>query len=413
MIPGDPRTRTRERNWAGTHTYAYRRLVHPQSQKDVTTLVAGASSVRAVGSRHSFNDVCDSDEWLVDVSGLAREPVVDVPGRTVTVTAGTRFGAVVRAVAAHDLALPNLGSLPHISVVGAVSTGTHGSGSAQQVLAAGVSRVRYVAASGRVRETRRGDPDFAGCVVALGALGIVLEVDLDLVPSFMLRQTCRAVRWSDVAGRLPEVLDDGYSVSVFTRWQDDDPTEVLRKAVPSPGAPAGPASDPSLLLGDGPNLTERDRDLPWHRVLPHFRVDHRPSFGAEIQSEYLVPRERATEAAAAVTALAPLLDPVLVLGEVRSVAADDLWLSPAHGRDSLCLHFTWLPRADEVAEAQRHLGAALAPLGARPHWGKVFAPHLFDLAALYPRLDDARALLSRQDPDGVFRNDFVARVLAR
>ncbi|MBF4161038.1 D-arabinono-1,4-lactone oxidase [Nocardioides acrostichi] len=398
----------RELNWAGHHAYAHTRLRRPRDESDLAETLAGASHVRAVGSRHSFNTICDTEDLLLDVTGLARPPVVDAGRGVVRVSAGTRFGDVARAVHEAGFALPNLGSLPHISVVGAASTGTHGSGSAHRVLAAGVSRVRLMSADGAAHELTRDHPDFAGAVLALGAAGIVLDVDLDLVPTYTLRQTRRLTTWDDTRARVREVLDDGYSVSVFTRFSDEQPTEVQRKAAPSPDAEPSP---PSVLLGDEPHLTPIDEDRPWLEVLPHFRVDHRPSFGEEIQSEYFVPAERTDEAVAALTDLAPVLDAHLIVAELRSLAPDDLWLSPSGGVATTCLHFTWHRRPAEVATMDAQLGAALASLGGRPHWGKTFDPSAFDFGALYPRRDDARRLYDRLDPDGVFRNPFVDAAL--
>ena len=148
---------------------------------------------------------------------------------------------------------------------------------------------------------------------------------------------------------------------------------------------------------------------PWQERLPHFRLAFTPSSGEELQTEYLLPRELA---GAALEALAPLGDriaAVLQISEIRTVAADDLWLSMASGRDSVAFHFTWIQDDAAVMPVVASIEAALAPFAARPHWGKVFSTAPETVAGLYPRWDDFAALLRRYDPAGKFRNEFIDR----
>jgi xylitol oxidase len=168
---------------------------------------------------------------------------------------------------------------------------------------------------------------------------------------------------------------------------------------PVPGMPAGFSTEQMGTVG------------PWHERLPHFRAEFTPSSGDELQSEYLVPRSSAAAALAAVAELAPLIAPVLQVGELRTIAADDLWLSSSYGRDSLAVHFTWLPDTAAVLPVVRAVEAALEPFAPRPHWGKVFdiAPEV--VASRYPRLTDFRALRDELDPDRRFANAFVDRYL--
>ena len=406
---------TTESNWAGNHAYAFGRCAAPGSVPELSELVAASAKVRALGSRHSFNANADCEDLLVDLTGLAEPPVVDAERQTVRVTPGTRFADVIPVVAAAGFALPNLGSLPHISVCGALATGTHGSGTGNQILGAAASLLEIVDGDGGLRTLRRGEPDFEGAVVGLGAAGLVVAVELDLVPSFDVVQSRELARWSDVVADAADTLTSAYSVSLFTRWTDDEPTEILRKTRVEPdggaGVPTAPPSSPSGLLGDGPHLTVVDQQVAWWMALPHFSIDHEPSFGDEIQSEFFVPSEHTREALEAVTAHAAELAPLLHVTEIRAVAADDLWMSPVQGRDSTVLHFTWLNRPDEVAEATRTVQRALAPYAARPHWGKVFDADLVDVAALYPRTDDFVDLITRLDPRGRFVNPWLAELL--
>lgn len=404
-----------ERNWAGNHAYRYARYVAPASVEELRAAVVGARRVRVVATRHSFNDACDTDDLLVDVSGLATPPRVDARRGVVTVTAGTRSGDVAAAVQAEGWALPNMGSLPHISLIGAISTGTHGSGLGNQVLGASVTRARVLLADGSEVEFTRRQPELSGVITSLGALGVVTEVDVALRPTFDLVQTVDLTgTWAEVRPRVPDLLGSAYSVSVFTRWHEEEIAEVLAKTEARPGDPITPspsAPGSSSVLGDGENLTVRDRVVPWLEALPHFRFDREPSFGAEIQSEFFVPFEATREALEVIDALAERIRPHLIVSELRAVAADDLWLSPASGRDTTCVHFTWHPHPREVEGLTREIQQRLLPLGGRPHWGKVFDPALVDAATAYPRSGEFAALAARLDPDGTFANRFVERAL--
>jgi xylitol oxidase len=168
-----------------------------------------------------------------------------------------------------------------------------------------------------------------------------------------------------------------------------------------------------MTAGEDPrNCTPQLGELgPWHERLPHFRAGFKPSSGAELQSEYLVARADAPAALAAVRALRERIAPVLLVSEVRSVAADDLWLSPSYGRDSVGIHFTWRPDPAGVRPVVGALEAALDPFDPRPHWGKVFTTPPERLAELHPRLPDAVALFGEHDPTGKFRNAMLDRCL--
>jgi xylitol oxidase len=148
---------------------------------------------------------------------------------------------------------------------------------------------------------------------------------------------------------------------------------------------------------------------PWAERLPHFRMDAIPSAGEEIQSEYMVPRRCAIEAIEAVRALAPAIRPLLLVAEIRTVAADDLWMSTAYGRDTVCLHFTWKPGQNAVEALLPSLESALSPFAPRPHWGKLFAATAQELEPRYEHMADFRRLADRLDSRGAFRNEFLVR----
>lgn len=396
-----------ERNWAGNITYRASRA-RPTSIPEVQELVAAASAVRPLGTRHSFNEIADTPGLQVSLEALSAAPRFD--GHSVTVPAGTRYGDLAPVLEDRGLALPNLASLPHISIAGAVSTGTHGSGTGS--LATAVSALTLVGPDGTLRRVSRVDSDFAGTVVGLGALGVVVEVTLDLVGTFALSQAVYpAVPWEPVLADLDAVMSVGYSVSLFTDWTSPPQVWVKSPTVPDDLFGVPYATGPHHMIpGESVSAVTTQCAVPgpWLDRLPHFRLAHKPSSGAELQSEYLLPREAAVTALTRLRSLADRIAPLLLVSEIRTVAADELWLSGAYGTDVVAVHFTW--RQDPAVFALLPvLESALLPLGARPHWGKCFATA--DVAPLYPRWRDFAELLRVQDPTGKFRNPFLDRLL--
>jgi xylitol oxidase len=405
-----------ESTWAGSYAYRARVLHRPASVEQLQEVVAAAASIRVLGSRHSFTGIADADE-LVTLAGMPADVVVDRGARTVSFGAGTRYGELVGPLDDAGLALSNLASLPHISVAGAVSTATHGSGAANGNLATAVAAVELVTSDGELRRIARGHPDFDGVVVGLGALGALTRITLDVQPAFEVRQRVfEGLSWDALAGHFDEIVSCGYSVSVFTRWRDTVDMVWVKSRTDQPertgedlfGALPAPADRHPILGMDPVHATPQlGRPGPSHARLPHFRMGFTPSAGEELQSEYLLPRAGAVEAVAAVRALAEQMAPVLLVCEIRTVAADGLWMSTAYGADAVALHFTWQPRPRAVAAVVAALERALAPFGARPHWGKVFAADAAAVAALYPRHGDFVGLVERLDPRGAFRNAWL------
>ncbi|MEV4621532.1 FAD-binding protein [Asanoa sp. NPDC049573] len=401
-----------EWNWAGNHRYAAARLSRPASVAEAQELVAGADRVRPLGTRHSFSGIADTPGLLLSTADLPADLTVDEAAGSVTVGGGARYGDVAVALDARGWALATMASLPHISVAGAVATGTHGSGDRTGSLAAGVRAVEVIGPDGTLRTVRRGEPDFAGSVVALGALGVVTRVTLDAEPSYVVRQAVyRDLPWSLVDTDFDALTGAAYSVSLFVDWAGDRIAQVWLKSradLPDELFGVRAADEPVHMLAGAPTAAvtgQQGVPGPWHERLPHFRLAFTPSRGEELQSEYLVPRAAVHEAFAALRPLGPRIAPVLQISEIRTVAADDLWLSPAYGTDVVGVHFTWVKDTERVFALLPDIEAALLPLGARPHWGKCFATT--DVAASYPRMADFRALRARVDPAGKFGNALV------
>ena len=411
-------------NWAGNVTFSAREVHRPDTVELVQQLVARSRKVRALGSGHSFSRVADTDGDLVSVAGLPVEVELDRAGRRARVGAGMRYGEMAQRLHAQGFAVHNLGSLPHIAVAGACATGTHGSGTGNGILATAVAQVEMVTADGDPVTLRRGDDDFDGAVVALGSLGIVTALTLDVEPTFDVRQDVwEDLPWERLAADFDAVMTAGYSVSMWLSWTQPgvDHVWVKRRTdrsaggdvlPPWPGARAAVVDRHPVPGMPAENCTPQlGVPGPWHERLPHFRLAFTPSSGRELQSEYLVERGDAVAALQALRPLAGRIAPVLQVSEVRTIAADPLWLSPAQGRDTVGLHFTWVDDYPAVRPVLGEIEAALAPFSARPHWGKVFTTAPDVVRALFPRADEFVALRARMDPTAKFGNEFVDRYL--
>jgi xylitol oxidase len=406
-----------ETNWAGNHAYGTAVLHRPATLEQLRELAAGAPRIHVLGSRHSFNAIADSDA-LVSLDALPPDVRVDRERGTVSFGAGLRYGELAAALDAEGLALHNLASLPHISVAGAIATGTHGSGDASGSLASAVAGIELVTSDGELLSVARGEPDFDGLVVGLGALGAVARLTLDVEPAYDVRQRVfEGLAWNALLEHFDAIAASADSVSVFTSWGDEvDQVWLKRRVTPAPedvrgeffGARAATAEHHPILGDDPVNCTPQlDLPGPWWDRLPHFRMGFRPSHGEELQSEYLVARPHATAAIEALRALGDRIRPLLRVTEIRTIAGDRLWMSPAYGRDSAAFHFTWVRDEAAVEEVLAAVEAALAPFDARPHWGKVFVARAATIAPLYERLPHFARLAGRLDPRGAFRNDWL------
>src|SRR3712207_3153311 len=386
------------KNWAGNYTYRAEKLYRPSTIEQAQEIIAGAPAVRVLGSRHSFNDIADSSE-LITLEAMPTDVVVDHATNAISFNAALKYGELVETLSAEDVALHNLASLPHISVAGAVATATHGSGDANGNLATALARLELVTPEGEVVEAARGEPDFDGLVVGLGALGVVTRITLDVEPAYEVQQRVfEGLSWEALFEHFDEITSRGYSVSVFTRWgkttdqvwvksRVTDETEQVESELFGAVA-AAVDRHPILELDATPCTPQLGRPGPWFDRLPHFRMGFTPSSGEELQSEYLLPRRYAVEAVEAVRTLADKIQPILQVSEIRVVAADRLWMSMNYGEDTVGIHFTWKPERAAVEDMLVQLESALVPFAARPHWGKLFNADAAAVAPLYERMPD-------------------------
>lgn len=411
------RAQTLLRNWAGNLTYSTNRLWIASSVKAAGEILKKNERVKVQGTRHCFNTIADSRDCLLSLKSMSGTVTVNEAARTVTVDAGMTYGQLCPQLHAKGLALHNLASLPHISIAGACATATHGSGERSGNLATAVSALEMLTADGElIRLSRAGGGAFAGAVVGLGALGVVVRLTLDVRPAFTVTQhVYENMPLSAVQEHFDDIQGSGYSVSLFTDWKQPRINEVWLKNRARFVAP------PEWL---GARLAQRDlhpiAELPaenctpqmgvpgpWYERLPHFRMGFTPSAGKELQSEYFVPRRNAVDAILAIQRLNERISPHLLISEIRTIASDDLWMSMAQGRPSVAIHFTWKQDWEAVRPLLPLIEKELAPYKPRPHWGKLFAMGRQILRERYEHFDAFRALAARYDPKGKFRNQFL------
>jgi xylitol oxidase len=420
MAPAQkPRT-----NWAGNFIYHTSNLFEPSTAGELQQIVKDHPSIRPLGTRHSFNGLADSTQAQVTLSNF-KDIAIDEKTRTVTVGAGIRYGDLAPVIDAKGFAVHNLASLPHISVPGAIATGTHGSGLHNKNLSASVAAIEFVDANGDIQKLSRADGDkFNGAVVNLGLLGVMTNVTLDLVPSFQIAQTVYTdIPFAELEHHFDAIMGAGYSVSIFTDWQHSRGTELWLKRLVTADHPLdtpdlfynaklAPKNLHPIPALDPVNCTpQMNVPGPWYERLPHFRMNFTPSSGEELQTEYFVPRAQGYQAIRAVETLRDKITPHLLTTELRTIAADDLWLSMAYQQDSLAIHFTWKRQWSEVQKILPLIEAKLAPFNPRPHWAKLSTFKAEHFRKVYPKLDDFKSLAQQYDPKGKFRNELVTAEL--
>jgi xylitol oxidase len=412
------------KNWAGNLEYSTERLYSAQSLDQVRQFVKERPHLKVLGTRHCFNNIADSPDGFLSVQSMNKEISLDRQAHTVTVEAGIRYGQLSPHIDEQGFALHNLASLPHISIAGACTTATHGSGVGNGNLSTAVSELEFVLASGEtLKLSRPQDGDtFRGAVVGLGALGVITKVTLDIQPRYTMRQyVYENLPLNQLKDHFDDIVSSAYSVSLFTDWQKQRINEVWLK---SRVEEAKPADAPQEFYGakratknlhpiaelSAENCTEQmGVPGPWYERLPHFRMGFTPSAGKELQSEYFVPRQHAVEAILAVESLRDQISPHLMISEIRTIAADELWMSPAYKRASVALHFTWKQDWPAVRAVLPAIEKELGPFQPRPHWGKLFTMSPAQLHSIYDKLPDFVKLSQTYDPKGKFRNEFLNR----
>ncbi|MGF7039249.1 FAD-binding protein [Mucilaginibacter lappiensis] len=413
----------RLKNWAGNLTYSTDNVFYPKSVEEVQQLVKKHSKLRALGTRHCFNTIADSKDNLVSTRDLNKVVSLDKKLHTVTVEGGIKYGELAPYLHKQGFALHNLASLPHISVAGSCTTATHGSGIKNGNLASAVTALEIVIADGSVIHlSKAADAEKVNAaVVGLGAMGIITKVTLQIVPTYMMRQRVFTnMPMAQVKQNFEKIVSAGYSVSLFTDWQNDSVNEVwIKSRIDTDkeengpefyGAKAATKNLHPIIALSAENCTEQmGVPGPWYERLPHFKMGFTPSSGKELQSEYFVPLRHAVEAIQAVARLGKQIGPHLFITEIRTIAADKLWMSPCHDQTSVTIHFTWKQETEAVLKLLPVIEKELSPFNARPHWGKIFTMSPKVLESRYEKLNDFKKIIAGYDPHGKFRNDFLSR----
>lgn len=403
-------------NWAGNFTFSTDRVHVPTSAEEVQELVANSSKIKVLGTRHSFSQIADSDSELISTEALQVLEQVNKQESTIRLGPGVTYGRLSAVLEAQGYALPNMASLPHISVSGSCATSTHGSGVLNQSLSTSVCAMELVGADGSLQNIT--GPDLNAATVHLGALGAVTCLTLNVVPTYDLAQTVfDDLPISELQKSFWTILSAAYSVSLFTDWRSEYVGQVWVKHRPEDPPPADfygarPAREPRHPIPGMPveNCTPQlGVPGPWHERLPHFRMEFTPSSGEELQSEFFVQTEDAWDAFSAIRSLSDRVAPLVQVSEIRSIAADELWMSPFYHRPSVGFHFTWKKDWQRVKELITLVEQTLEPFRPRPHWAKLFSLEETELAQRYPQLTRFRDHASKSDPDGKFRNTFLDR----
>ena len=412
------------KNWAGNLEFSTENVHYPKTLAEVQEVVKKCKKLRPLGSKHSFNKIADSTANLVSLQEMDKVISLDKENNTVTIEAGMRYGELGPYLHKHGYALHNLASLPHITVAGSVATGTHGSGAKVGNLSTGISAIEFVNAAGDVvtLSKQKDGEQFNGAVVALGALGVVTKLTLDLQPTFNMKQVVyRNLPMSELKNNFDAIETSGYSVSLFTDWKNKNINEVWIKS----RAAADDAAAVTNLFGatlatqnmhpieteSAENCTEQmGVPGPWYERMPHFKMGFKPSAGKELQSEFFVPIEHAYDAIMAMETLNKKITPHLFISEIRTIEADNLWMSPCYKQTCVALHTTW-KQEDEVLNLIPLIEEQLTPFNYRPHWAKLFTMSPKLLQSRYEKLNDFKELIHQYDPNGKFRNEFLDKNL--
>ena len=412
-------------NWSGNLEYSTNKIDYPKSVEEIQELVKKYDKLKVLGTRHCFNNIADSKYRFISSRGLNKVVSLDTNANTVTVEGGIKYGELCPWLNERGFALHNLASLPHISVAGSITTATHGSGMKNKNLSSAVEAMEIVTASGDVINISRNDGDkFYACVVGLGAIGMITKVTLKIQPSFMMQQhVYTKLPLSQLKEHFDDIMSTGYSVSLFTDWQHESINEVWVKSLIDDAsnaearkdffgaAPATKNVHPIIELSAENCTDQMGVPGPWYERLPHFKMGFTPSSGKELQAEYFVPQHNAVDAMLAIQKMGKEIGPHLFISEIRTIDADDLWMSPCYKQPSVILHFTWKQEWEPVMKLLPGIERELAPFNAKPHWGKLFTLSSSTLSSRYEKMNEFKKIVAQYDPHGKFRNEFLEKNL--
>ncbi len=407
-------------NWAGNLEYSTSKISYPKNIAELQDLIKKSPRLKVLGTKHCFNTIADSRDQFVSLRDMNKVVSLNETAKTITVEGGMKYGELCPWLNGKGFAIHNLASLPHISVAGAITTATHGSGVKNGNLSTAVTALEFVTADGSLVKLSESDGDkFNAAVVGLGAIGAISTVTLKIQPAFRMRQyVYEKLPWAQLKDHFDEIMSAGYSVSLFTDWQSENINEVWIKdheSVPDRkgnaeffGAKASTKNVHPIIELSAENCTEQmGVPGPWYERMPHFKMGFTPSSGKELQAEFFVPKQHAVEAMLAIQKMGKQIGPHLFISEIRTIDADSFWMSPCNHQPSVAIHFTWKQEWEPVMKLLPVIEKELAPFNVRPHWGKLFTISASRLNELYPEMSDFKKLATGYDPKGKFRNAFL------
>jgi L-gulonolactone oxidase len=428
----------RWRNWGRTQTCSPIERAYPSTEADIQRVVTDAAAagrrVKVVGAGHSFTDVACTDGVLISLDGYDEVLAVDSAKRTVTVQAGIRIKKLNAELARVGLAMSNLGDIAYQSIAGAVSTATHGCGIRFGNLATFLKELTLVRADGSVLRCspELDDVTFKAAQVSLGALGVISTVTLQCEPAFNLQAIEEGADLTETLAALDEHIESNEHFEFFwfpytsrigmkrNNRTTDAPTPVkhwkdFRNEILETNLAFGlicrygrarPTKIPGLMKTIAPGKGRI------RKIARSDRIFASPRLVRFSEMEYAIPREHAKEA---LTRVRKMIDERADLSvnfpvEVRFVAADDITLSPAHGRET-CYIAVHMYRGMDYRPYFRGVEEIMTSYDGRPHWGKLHFRDAASLSKTYPRWEDFIDVRNKLDPGGVFRNAYLDRVL--
>ena len=395
------------KNWVGNQTCSPAETAAPSGEDEIASLVAGAAArglkVRVAGAGHSFTPIVGTDGLLLDLRGLPRIRHIDRERSRVVVGPATTIGEFGEPLWEAGLALPNQGDIVAQQIAGAVATGTHGSGLRLGSFSSSVRRLRLVTAAGDVRDIGEDDPELLHAAqLAIGMLGVVTELELEVTPAYRLRERIEVWSWQEAWDDFEVHAKQHRHFSFF--WMPAEESAALY-GLSQPGVSL--ADRCYVKVYDGVDDSAPDNDEPDRRVGPAhviYPMEFEPNFH---ELEYFVPFENGRDATAAMRELMMARLPVSVFPmEVRSVARDEAFLSHSYGRDTAVISISGMPGTDYWPYL-REVDKLLGEFDARVHWGKLHFLTREQLLARYPRADAFINLRRSLDPAGVFLNDHL------
>ncbi|PXX69212.1 L-gulonolactone oxidase [Nocardia tenerifensis] len=422
-------------NWAGDQRCAPATIASPRSADELAEILGRAGDagqiVRVAGAGHSFTDTVLTDGVLLNLANLDRVLDVDTATGRVRVEAGMTLNAVSNALHEHGLAFPNLGDIDVQTVAGATATGTHGTGATLQNLSAALHSIELMLADGsRVELNEETDPEgWRAARVSVGALGVVTAVTLQLVPSFVLEGVERPVAVDDILADLDTYIDGNQHFEFYMFGHSPLAMTKRNNRVELPEQPRGKAVDwfTDILMSNYTfdALCRLGRRQP--RLVPliqrgaayagsyrrqvdrSYRVFASPRLLRFTEMEYAIPREHSVATIREIKELSARFDTTMPI-EVRWVAPDDAFLSPASGRET-CYIAVHQYRGMAYEPYFRACESVFDKYHGRPHWGKRHFQTADTLRERYPDWDRFAEVRRRLDPKGRFSNAYLNRVL--